>query len=356
MPPVMTPVQFKQVLRNITGKQVLSGQQVAEDYRDPSPAKLFQLPEQPALLGVNWLVGDNDYVYNNGEPELTISHANNGGVVVVTIHFPNFWSSDQSLRSAWVADQEASKPDLKQLVSGSTASTQPAQRYRRAIDRIIAKIKALPPGTIVVFRPWHEINGAHFYWGLDKRSPARSAAGIIALWVDTIARVKAECPDILVGWSTGMSWFAGMDYGQVDMGLVDIVGASLYRDDVKFVNKFGDDYRTLVNTGRPVWLFEVGSDKGQKGITGFDARKITNSLAANYPAISGMVNWHGANSLKLMSNSAALLADPRVLNLTDLRPPTQVPVGAVWAERDPGVRLTAVQTATNTVKIPVWPS
>jgi mannan endo-1,4-beta-mannosidase len=306
----MRPQDVVPYLATLRGRW-LSGQELPEDGRTPTPTQLLDLPAAPAILGANILVGTEDDDSHDPEVQKILAdHATNGGLISLCTHPPNFFFDPRDLTSAWVSDTAAPKPDLARLLWGKG---QPRKRYIAAMDRAIAYIKTLPSDAPIIFRPWHEPNGDWFWWGVDHTNPNRSAAGVRALWADTIARVKAACPNVLSGWSTGMTFQASASYGYPTATVPDIVGCSLYSDTMDFGHF--EDYATLVATGRPLLLFEVGPGVQRPG---WPATRILAALVARYPRIAGWVSWQDDSSLLLMADSAAVLADPRVLTREDL--------------------------------------
>ncbi len=346
----MKPSDVVPYLTAISGKAWLSGQQLPEDARTPTPAQLLNLPAAPAILGADILCGDTDYYgWDAAVQAILTKHAQAGGIVTLCWHPPNFFGGAQDISTAWIANTGGAKPDLRQLTTATGTSTAKA-RYLRAVARAVAYIKALPPDAPIIFRPWHEIDGSWFWWGVDKANPGRSEAGIRALWADTIARVQSACPNVISGWSAGLSWDADELYGYPTSVVPDVVGTSLYSDTMQLAH--GGDYSKLVSTKRPLLLFEAGP---LTDAPGWPAANLLSGLAA-MPLFAGWVSWHGNFSLLEMSGSARVLADPRVVNRDRLPGNVPQPAGYVYAASDPGERLYATPTPGAPVRVPVWPA
>jgi mannan endo-1,4-beta-mannosidase len=345
----MKPSDVVPYLQAISGKAWLSGQQVPEDARTPTPAQLLNLPAQPAIVGADILCGDTDYYgWDASVQALLTKHAQAGGLIVLCFHPPNLFSGPQDISNAWVANQDGPKPDLRQLTSATGTSTAKA-RYLRAVARAVAYIKTLPADAPIIFRPWHEMNGSWFWWGVDKTNPSRSEAGIRALWADTIARVQSACPNVISGWATGLSWYADELYGYPTSVVPQVVGTSLYSDTADLAH--AGDYAKMVSTKRPLLLFEAGP---LTDAPGWPAGSLLAGLS-RMPLFTGWVSWHGNYSLLEMSGSAQVLADPRVVNRDRLPGIVPQPTGYVYAASDPGVRLYAAPSAAASVRLPVWP-
>ncbi|RJQ80789.1 hypothetical protein D5S17_07070 [Pseudonocardiaceae bacterium YIM PH 21723] len=303
---------FVGYLRGIAGSQVLSGQQLPEDRRTPTPDDLLRLPERPAILGANILVGDQDEHGQDAHVQQILrEHIAAGGAVSLCMHPPNLFHGPQNLATAWVGTghENDGKPDLGDLLR-VTASV--SKRYRQVLDQAIAYIQTLPADAPVIFRPWHEAGGRHFWWGRDVRDPARSETGVRALWLDTMRIVRAACPNVLAGFSAAMSHFSPIDYGYPPDDEVDAVGASLYSQAGEFAHE--QDYPMLVSKGRPVLLFELGGDPQHRGWSAGDIFWATH----RYPEVVGFVAGQDRDSLVSIPGGARLLGDARLVNLGDL--------------------------------------
>ncbi|MBV8931119.1 MAG: hypothetical protein JO285_00965, partial [Kutzneria sp.] len=170
--------------------------------------------------------------------------------------------------------------------------------------------RMLPAWAPVIIRPWHEAGGRHFWWGADATDPARSEAGVKQLWLDTVARVRTACPNVLTAWSGAMTWYNPMLYGYPGADSVDLVGASLYSSTVDFAHD--NDYTALLSAGQPALLFEFGS--ASDAAAGWDARKLQAAMNTRYSRLVGVVAWQDNNSWLRMSNSATVLLGARVLS------------------------------------------
>jgi Glycosyl hydrolase family 26 len=309
--------EFVPYLNRIAGQRVLTGQHLVSNWEAPRTSYqelVTPLPVVPAMLGTTILTGADDTAgYNDESADIMADHVNSGGVVVLDIHPPSPWSPDQSILSVWVGgDGQEPKPDLRTLLTGTG---KPAARWAAVRDRVDRFLSALPADGVAIFRPLHEACGEHFWWGRDATNPDRSESGVRALWADLQAHLSPRYPNLLWGWSAGMSWYAPLSYGVPDR--FDLVGASLYSDTLTFPDKFGSDFGALTATGRPVLLFEAGAAEQPSGPT-FDARRYVSGVHADYPAVVGVQAWQDGWAWANSANSSAALADPVAVNLAEL--------------------------------------
>ncbi|AHH98297.1 glycosyl hydrolase [Kutzneria albida] len=341
-------------LTAIRGNAWLAGQQLPSDDRTPTAAQLLDIAKPPAILGVNIPVGDNDsssIALNPGAQKIATTHAQQGGLIAACMHMPNLWGSDQSIGSAWVANTNTAKPDLTSVLSGTSTAR---ARYLRVAQRVIDYIHALPSDAPVIFRPFHEAGGSWFVWGRDNTNPARSEAGVKALWTDLMGRVIGACPNVIPAWSGAMSWYSPILYGLTPDA--QVVGASLYLPDptkVTFANS--GDYTALVGTGKPALLFEFGPSSNADTTPAYwDTRILRDALAKTYPKLVGAIAWFDNNSWLRMANSPQVFADPRCVTRDRLPATAPQPVSYVYGPSDPGIKLRSAPTADAPVKIPVW--
>lgn len=352
----MKPTDVVPYLTAIRGNAWIAGQQLPSDNRTPTATDLLDIAKPPAILAADIPVGDNDTKNASFNPTIQktlTAHAAAGGIVSLSMHPPNPWSSDQSIGSAWI-NQAALKPDITKLLAGTSTAR---DRYLRWINRVIAYIQTLPTDTPVIFRPWHESGGIWFWWGRDQRDPAHSEAAVIGLWNDTINQVRAACPNIIPAWSGAMSWYSPILYGLPQAA--EIVGASLYLSDPRsVVFAHSGDYDALVGANKPVLLFEFGpAADASKTPPNWDALILARALRLNYPQLVGVIPWCDNNSWLKMANSPQVFADARCIT-RDRLPTTPTPqptrVGSVWMPRNPGMPVYTTPAPDANVEVPLW--
>lgn len=342
--------EFLSYLNGLPSKAAhfLSGQHLPE-WEDANTA-YSQLevynPAVTALLGYTILTGSSDnYSYWSSAQSVLSAHATAGGAIVLDIHPPNPWSSNQSIASAWVSNQSAPKNDLVSLINSPTNMA--GIHWANVKAKVDGFISKLPQDALIIFRPLHEAVGLHFWWGLDSTNPSRSEAGVRALWVDIVKYLRPKHPNVLFAFSAGMSWYGPLTYG-LPVGY-DLVGASLYTDNLKFPDKFGSDYSALTGMGAPVFLFEAGSGSGSAS---WDARTLL-TAATSYPKLVGFQSWQDSYALANVQNGAAVMASPVVVNRGFAGSPA--PASNVWVATD--VSGTVLGVASSQAKAQAtWPS
>lgn len=320
----MDSTQLLQLLQSTS--KILSAQHIPE--WQSGQAGISQLvdsmPERPAGLGIELLCGGNDFAGNvKSQADVAKAHIAAGGFVMLGIHPPSPWSTDQTIGSV-----KGTKGDMSQLLAGATASTQKS-RWQKVIDNVNAFLDLFPEDSPIIFHPLHEGNGAHFWWGYNMANPSQSNVGLRNLWLDLMTRVHADTRGLLKGFHAGMTWFAPVTHGWPGFGQVHIAGASLYPVSnlpVKFVDKFNNDYLALIGTGAPVvGMFECGPDQytAPLATATWNSRQMAFGLKDLYPQLKFVMAWHngpnGFGSWSSFTSSGEALADPAVANLADIQ-------------------------------------
>ncbi len=246
-----------------------------------------------------------------------LKHWEAGGLGGVQMHIPNPWDGDDS----WVADGVADKRDLRELLS--TAPDSAAKRKWFAYhDSAIAGFLDLQSKNVALnFRPLHELNGHHFYWGWDKVNGDPEA--VKELWRDLHAYytktkgvrnliwVYSVCPDYDGNGNIWENWTDDVLRFYPGNDVVDVVGLDIYKDDLG-VEK-ASDYDKLVSTGKPLILAEAGP---QRKDGKWDTTTILR-VARKWPKVVLVTGWHSwdgaAVSLVDNLNLPVLVADPLIV-------------------------------------------
>jgi mannan endo-1,4-beta-mannosidase len=316
--------QFLTYLGLIKGRQALSGQHITNDAstQDSYNTLIKPLPHVPAMLGVTPKVGQgDDLTYNPVLLGLAATHTDAGGVLIVDCHFADPWlpAGQQNIASAWVANPEAAKPDLGQL-SGSYSVSAPYLAFWSQVDRLTDFLNALPPNALVILRLLHEGNGTWFWWGADTGNldvqETKQLALHNALYTYVTKRVKKSL--VWMHAASGESYYAPAAYARPDF--VDLVGCSLYDNALQWVHS--DDFASMINTGKPVFLSEAGPSESVPQTGTWDTRALLNID----PRIVGWQCWQGSGGqygymhLGLAENqhAADTLCNPRTINLDSL--------------------------------------
>lgn len=203
------------------------------------------------------LTGSELYIKNSQQAlqksiDLSIKAANDGALITLSTHMPNFGSKNIKKLSDGTYDfSNCDFMDCKNL-SGSAKDILPGGKNNEAfnayIDIIANYALQLQEKNIpVIFRPFHENNGSWFWWGGDNISPKDS----IELYKYMIDRLQNQgIHNFIYVYSPNgpinneqeyMSRYPGDDY-------VDILAVDYYDDYNTSPAKYREDFFTQLNS------------------------------------------------------------------------------------------------------------
>lgn len=326
-----SPAQWLAYLNSLTSrsdKRVLTGQHLPE-WESAADGSADYARGQ-AILGTTVLTGADDYVASQaGLADRMGVQLGAGGLVLLDIHpaNPTAKAGARTISSAWVSNANVAKPSLAALATAAPASSARTAWWAE-VDRLDAFLNRLPAGATVVLRPFHEANGAYFWWGMDHTvANATRSAQLVALTTDLKAYVTAHVNTVNILWMSScnaLDWDSACSFGRAPW--VDIVGADLYSNTLTMPNKYSDTYADLVATGKPILFGETGPDDTVPNSGTWDSTTIINRIRAAFPKVVGWQGWHETNGAMLSpvenQNSAQLFADPWSVQLADIPPVT----------------------------------
>jgi mannan endo-1,4-beta-mannosidase len=185
------------------------------------------------------------------------------------------------------------------------------QRWIQELDLIAEGLRQLnEAGVVVLWRPFHEMNGDWFWWG------GQDPGQFIAVWrhmFDYFSTTKGL--DNLI-WVYGpnhgrntAAYYAGDDY-------VDIVGLDAYTDFVDRDHIKG--YDELAALPKPFGITEYGPHGAQNPPGNYDYRRFKEGLVKNFPKSCFFMCWNAKWSLAANEHTRELLSDPTVANREDI--------------------------------------
>lgn len=248
-----------------------------------------------------------------------INYYKKNGLVVIMANFKNPWNQTNS------NDTTKSSNLLDVITTGNAANT----NFNKELDSLAKGFAQLQDsGVVVMFRPFHEMNGNWFWWG-SKSSTLPVASDYAELWkyVFNYLTVNKKLHNILwvyapsaretaiknPNFKTEMFYYPGSSY-------VDIIGLDVYNDTLDIPN-----YNTILAANKPLGLAEFGPAKSTVlNLTQvYDYTKLLSQIKNKYPAICFWVSWnHFKNSsndwiyysLDKQKNVSTLLSDSWVVN------------------------------------------
>ena len=163
-------LKYIQSLPGRADHRMLSGQ--FADFGRGADLRLVQeIHEQtgawPALMGVNYADFPGEGLTCDAPNRAAIEYWNQGGLVTVSAHLYN-------PATPWGGGLREPGVDLTQLLA---TNTETHVRWLRELDQVAAGLQALKQaGVVVLWRPFHEMNGGWFWWG------GKSPDSFVAVW------------------------------------------------------------------------------------------------------------------------------------------------------------------------------
>lgn len=339
LPRTKSILQYMSTLSSLPSKKVLSGQWMNMRGFPETPSSEFdtaitsiynQTSKWVGIIGTEYMREITVPKYSKAITGLQpvnqelIKYSNKNGIVTVMCTFKNPWTNGNQY------DMTGSNNLLDIVTDGSIANLS----FKKELDSIANGFKQLQDsGVTVLFRPFHEMNGAWFWWG-SKSSTLPIASDFTALWkfVYTYLTTTKNLHNILwfytpsardksisnPNFKTELFYYPGNEY-------VDVIGLDIYSDTLDIPN-----YSALVSTGKPIGIAEFGPKKTTVTNLRFvyDYTTLINQIRNKYPALCFWISYNHFKSgsttnwvnysLSTQKNTSQLLIDPWVANRDDI--------------------------------------
>jgi len=165
-------------------------------------------------------------------------------------------------------------------------------------------------GVVVLWRPFHEMNGGWFWWG------AQDFDTFIQVWKHMF-RYFSETKGL-----DNLLWVYGPNHGQntaryyAGNSYVDIVGLDAYTDFIDPEHIKG--YKEVAALPKPFGFTEFGPHGSQNPPGDYDYRRFIEGIEKNFPKTCFFMSWNGKWSLATNQFTRELLESPSILNREDL--------------------------------------
>lgn len=288
-------------LPDLVSKKLISGQHLGKQgsFESDCYLDIAKSGYQVGLVGGDFQCNSDCSNFTSINPYL-IQYWNAGSLVTICVHALNPQSGGSAHDASPVNFDDLLTPGH---VLNSTLNSE--------LSRWAVGLRELQEaGVVVLFRPWHEMNGSWFWWGTKNANPN----DMKSLWRYTF--------DYLTG-SEGIHnliWVFNVNNGPYNASryypgdaYVDVVSIDVYPSDGR-LNTLRD-YRYMVSTGKPFAIGEYGPCSANKsGCDGrFDLRNVPADIRSNMPRTVFWMNWRRVFSLNNQSNLKEMFQDPWVI-------------------------------------------
>jgi mannan endo-1,4-beta-mannosidase len=232
---------------------------------------------------------------------VAVKYARQGGLVTISAHLYN--PANPRSRGPW--EQGA---DLNEIL---TPGNEAHARWMKELDIMAAGLTELrDAGVVVLWRPFHEMNGGWFWWG------AKQPATFIEVWrhmFDYFSKTKG-LDNLLWVYSPNhgdktAAYYAGDGY-------VDIVGLDAYTDFVDPQHIKG--YDAVAKLPKPFGFTEFGPYGPHNPPGNYDYPRFLDGVQKHFPKTTFFLAWNGKWSLGRNRNAKQLLEHPWLVNREDL--------------------------------------
>jgi mannan endo-1,4-beta-mannosidase len=201
----------------------------------------------------------------------------------------------------------------------------------RTLDSMAVGLRALrDAGVVVLWRPFHEMNGDWFWWN------GKDTAAFNKAWrhmFDYYSKDKGL--DNLL-WVYGPNMGGKVTNYYPGPAYVDMVGLDAYTDYIDSNTIKG--YSQLVRLGKPFGFSEYGPHGPDNPPGNFDYRKLIAGIRRDFPRTTYFLCWNSRWSLSRNLFTRELLDDPWIANREDLEFTTGVRIARSASSLGRGLR------------------
>lgn len=296
--------------RLLCGQQTGHGEYVGWGMKEWVAGTARATAQWPAIVGA-------DYAYGAGrkdDPDLRpinrelIQYWKDGGLVALS------WHARNPVTRGTAFDNSV-EVNLQKLIDSETPE---GAHWKKELRRIADSLEGLKrAGVVVLWRPFHEMNGRWFWWGnRPERNPPGRKEAFVALWKHmheyfTQERKLDNLLWVYCGSDGAHSAFKqhperSMTYYYPGDDFCDIAALDHYSNDTKIAG-----YEDLIRTGKPVAIAETGpAEKDSKPL---DLTRFLEVIKNKYPRFVYCHFWDGKYSMIKNQNGAEFINDPWVL-------------------------------------------
>jgi mannan endo-1,4-beta-mannosidase len=307
-PAAQAVLKFIQGLQNRPDKKLLSGQFTDFGTNAGNSAKIFELIQQrtgccPAILGVDYADWHDGSIAAAAPNAAALNQWRHGGLVTINVHFFNPLRTN--LAVSGLRDKNV---DITPLLD----PTSPAHAvWMRELDDIAIGLQQLrDAGVVVLWRPFHEMNGGWFWWG------AKKPAVFIQLWRQMFDyfTIQKKLNNLLWVYAANTGGRTA-DYYPGD-GYVDLVGVDAYTDFVDAQHIQG--VPELLHLPKPFGFTEFGPHGPFHPPGDYNYLRFIDGVEKHFPEASFFQAWSVNWGLTTNQNVSALLHHPWVVNRAGL--------------------------------------
>ncbi|HEY4246421.1 MAG TPA: glycosyl hydrolase [Lacunisphaera sp.] len=302
----LTVLDYFQQLQASSQFKILSGQfcNYGPGASLSDPEKIFNATGRwPAMISVDYTDFKNKWIDTRQPNHVLMDYWRAGGLVGVSVHLNN----PARPEGGGLNDNGLAIADL--LAPNSAVH----QRWLRQLDAIAAGLQELQAaGVVVLWRPFHEMNGHWFWWGAQKPED------FIKVWRHMFIYFT-EMKGL-----HNLIWVYSPNHGEHVADFypgnhyVDLVGLDAYTNNIDPDHIKG--YPELTALGKPFGFTEYGPHGASNPPGDFDFRRFAGGLEKNFPLTRFFLSWDVKWNPAENQHAREFYNDPRVITRADLPP------------------------------------
>lgn len=297
-------LDFFRQLREGPDLRLISGQ-----FSGFGPGARLQADEQiftttgrwPAIITADYADFPAHWLDTHTPNQLAIDYWRAGGLVSLSVH----------LNNPAMAEGGGQKAKGLKLASLLVPGTAVHERWMRQLDDLAAGLQELQAaGVVVLWRPWHEMNGGWFWWG------AQEPNDFVAVWrqmYDYFTHTKG-LHNLIWVYSPNMGAKVA-DYYPGDT-YADLVGLDAYTDHIDPGHIHGYTEMSAIN--KPFGFTEYGPHGAANPPGDYDYRRFLAGLAEHFPRCRFFLCWNDRWNPAENRFAREFYNDPRVITRESL--------------------------------------
>ncbi|MFO1450090.1 MAG: glycosyl hydrolase [Opitutaceae bacterium] len=303
-PRVRSLLAYLQSLETRTEKRLLTGQfcGFGKGATVATAERIYTATgEHPAFIGVDYGSFEGRTLETRIPNQVALSYWRSGGWVTVSVHgFNPANPKDYGLRDNGVKLDDLIRPGTPTHVS-----------WMHQIDQMAEGLQELQDaGVVVLWRPFHEMNGGWFWWG------AKEPAAFVRVWrhlYHTLTEVK-KLHNLL--WVYGPNHAANAAAYYPGDAYVDLIGLDAYTDHVDPSHIRG--YPDMAAIQKPYGFTEFGPHGSKNPPGDFDYRRLIAGVKEHFPRTTHILTWDDNWSPAKNRFAREYYAHPWMVNRDDL--------------------------------------
>lgn len=275
----------------MVGQHCETGANTVNGYINYVTGLKTQTGRYPYIIGLEY-----GYTANNNL-DLINSYAtkqwDREGLITISWHVHNPWGEGYNCR--WNSIKHQSEIDFYKLLKSAPESAEKTS-YRDELLKVATSLQKLQDQDIVVlWRPFHEMNGDWFWWGINKPNTPTNRDAFAALWHDMYDTFTQDfgLKNLIWVYSPNQSnnTTAPVNFMYPGDDFVDVVGLDIYSDKPQMKQ---DDYLQLKAFNKPFVIAEIGPSKVSYGT--FDEMELVDNFKGK---AAYFLQWNGWKGVKM---------------------------------------------------------